>query len=322
MVTDSVPGDVMLAGNEIAFSGAAGGDYLAAAGDQRISGHIQGSARIAAGNAVLTATIERNATLVSGNLVIAREGVLQGNAYAAAGNIVMRGTIRGFAQLIAGAVRIDGTVGSDVSVSADRLDIGPDARIEGDLRYRVPPESVTIDSAAVITGSVVALPVRSLAGVWLVLRALAGLGFLLAGMVLVGIFPSVAATAADRLRAHPLPSMALGVGWLVLVPPLIVLVTVTVIGIPIALLLLAAYVLVLYTSGIVAGLSIGRALTGAWALGGRGRLVLAFLAGGLLLLLASLVPVLGGLVVLVAILLGAGALIWPLGSRTRSTQPS
>src|SRR5690242_21414797 len=61
-IADSVPGDAMLAGGQLNFSGATGGDYLGVGGSQVITGRIHGSARVAGGEIRVAGPIERNVT--------------------------------------------------------------------------------------------------------------------------------------------------------------------------------------------------------------------------------------------------------------------
>src|SRR5690606_39394435 len=115
---------------------------------------------------------------------------------------------------------------------------------------------------------------------WLVMRLLWALGFLLAGALLVALLPGIAAAASDGLRTRPGVSVGLGIMWLVLLPIAIAIVMATVIGLPLGMLLLATYLIVLYLAGIVAALAIGRLALRDWTRGARGRLVAAFLLGG------------------------------------------
>lgn len=81
-VPDSVPGDAIMAGGDVRFSGATGGDYLGVGGKQAISGRIHGSVRAAGGDVQVTATVDRNATIWLGRRVLGaraltgRQGVL------------------------------------------------------------------------------------------------------------------------------------------------------------------------------------------------------------------------------------------------------
>ena len=313
-VADSVSGDIMLSGGEVTFSGAAGGDYLGAGGNQEISGRIHGSARAAGGNVILSALVARNATIAGGNVEVRESAIVVGNAYLAGGNVVVAGTVRQLLRATGGSVAISGSAG-DVNVSANELRVGPRARIDGDLRYRVPAENVQIDSAATITGQVIAEPVRDVSRAWLVFRLLWGLSFLAAGAVLVAVMPAIATTAADGVRAHAGVAAGFGVMWLLLVPIAMAVAAVTVIGIPLAMLLFAAYLIVMYLAGVVLALAIGRLALGDRGRDGRGPLVGAFLLGAVVLYALTWIPIVGGLVILFTIVLGSGGLLMPVVRR-------
>lgn len=313
-VSDSVPGDVMLTAGEIGFTGTAGGDYLGAGGDQTVAGTIIGSARVAGGNVEVAARIGRNATIAGGNVEIERNASIGGNAYLAGGSVEVEGTVTGLLRATGGSVRIDGAVG-DVNLSAGSLVVGPRARIDGDLRYRVPPDQVRIDPAATITGQTIALPVRRGLKFWTMLRLLWAAGFLFAGVVLIALLPSAARAASDGVRARPGVAIGLGVLWVFLLPVVLGLIGATVIGIPLALILFGAYLIVLYLAGIVLALALGRLALREAAGTGRGRLIAAFLLGAIVLILLSMIPVVGGLLVLLALLLGTGSMLVPLVRR-------
>ena len=314
-MTDSVPGDAILAGGNVSFSGATGGDYLGAGGQQAITGRIHGSLRAAGGEVHLAAAVDRNVTIAGGEIVLDSAAVIARNAYLFGGSIDISGTVREGILAAGGSVVLNGVVGRDVEISGGELRVGPRARIAGNLRYRVPANKVHIDSAARITGTVTALPVGSRWGVRTVLWVL---GVLLAGAVIVALFPRFMAAAAEILPARPLLSALVGLGWAILVPIVAVLAAITFIGLPLALLAIAVYLVVIAIATIPFAMWLGRLLLGARARPGLPGALVSFLVGELVLIILELVPVVGGFVMLIAACLGLGALL--LEARAVRTQ--
>lgn len=308
-ITDSVPGDAMLTGGQLGFSGATGGDYLGAGGSQVITGRIHGNARVAGGQIRIAAPVDRNATIAGGSIEVDRAAVIGRNAYVAGGTVRVDGAVHQGLQVSGGTVILDGQVGSDVAVSAGELRVGPRASIAGDLRYRVPARRVHIDSAARITGRKIALPVRDWRGTLLFFRTVWLLGFLLAGAAVVALAPGFATEAAERLRELPGLSAIVGLLWLIVVPIVAIFVAMTLIGLPLALLTCAVYVILAYIGRAVLALWLGRVVLGARARTDREGAVVSFLAGGIILVVVMLIPVLGQLVLLAATVLGVGALL-------------
>jgi len=315
VIRDAVPGDVIVAGGSIQFSGSAGGDYLGAGGQQQIDGPVAGSVRAAGGEVWLRAPVDRNATLAGGRIELGRPGQIAGNAYLAGGEIHVLGNVNGFLQVTGGTVVLDGGIGEDVRLQAGRLHVGANARIGGDLRYSVEPDNVTIDPGAEIAGQVIALPPPPRPAFW-ALRIAWHLGFLVAGAAAVALLPGLAAAASRALRRRPWAAVGFGLLWLIGVPVAAGILAITVVGIPLALIVVALYMISLYLARTLVALWLGRLLLRERERPGRGGLVLSFLLGGVVLVVAGLVPVLGALVSIAATLVGLGAAALLLGRRS------
>ena len=305
-VMDSVPGDVILAGGDASFGGVTGGDYLGAGGKQAITGCIHGSLRAVAGEIHIAAAIDRNATIMAGSVELDSAAIIARNAYIVGGTIQANGTVQEGLLAYGGAITLDGVVGRDVEVTGGTLRVGPHARIAGNLRYRVPAGKVHIDPAAHITGTVTALPVSNRGALW---RVFWILGFLLVGAVVVALFPRFMAEAAEILPEHPGLSALVGLGWSILVPIAIVVAAITVVGLPLAFLTAAVYVVVVCVATVPFAIWLGRLLLGARARGGLEGTLVNFLVGGFFLLVAGIIPVVGGWISLIAGLLGLGTIL-------------
>jgi hypothetical protein len=228
-------------------------------------------------------------------------------------------------------VRLDGEVQGDVEVRSEELIIGPATRIGGRLVYHgpVPPQ---MPEGAVIAGGVEfhEQGVGRHPGDWQprVHDHGRGIGsflwfvgvFATAALCLL-LFPRFMREAAAGIGRQPWQSLGLGLAILLCVPFVGVVLLITIIGIPLALLLVPLYLLVLYLGWITAALFVaqrglevlrpGRPVTTAGQL-------FALFVGLLLLWLLRQVPYVGGLVALVALLAGIGALAWRAFSGRRA----
>jgi cytoskeletal protein CcmA (bactofilin family) len=308
-VRDTVAGDVMMAGGDIRFSGAAGGDILAAGGNHRLAGSAAGSVRAAGGEVRMATRVGRNVTLAGGRVVIERRGHVAGNAYLVGNAVRLDGTVDDLARIAARDVQLNGTVRGDVLVEAGALRVGPNAVIEGDLRYRLSRgQQAEIHPDARVQGAVLPLGARPQLWIRGGLRLLRVLGFLLAGAVAVALLPGLTLAAEARIRERPAASLASGLGLLVVLPLILVAIAITIIGLPLALAAGAIFAGTVYLAPAVVGVWLGRLLVPGGAHPRRGRVVVAFLAGGLILAALSLAPYLGIAVRILAAALGLGAL--------------
>jgi hypothetical protein len=308
-VTQFVDGDVMLVGGTVQFSGVTNGTYLGSGGDQDVGGRIGGNIRAAGGTVRLRSNVGGNATIAGGQLHVEEAAVVGRNAYLAGGQIDVSGTIEGALRAAGGDVTLNGPVGGDVTVEAGQLHVGPDARIDGNLRYRVREGPATIDPGAVIGGEITSIPPepeggRAAGAFFLVARILA---FLLAGGVVVAVFSRAASAVSQVARTRTLASLGLGVLWVVGIPLAVGVAAITLIGIPLAVIIALLYCVSLYLAPIPAAIWLGDLLLARSPERRRLARVTEFLAGGLVIATLSFLPFLGLFIRIAAGLVGLGA---------------
>jgi hypothetical protein len=317
-VSEAVPGDVVLAGGDVRFSGVADGSYLGAGGEQEIDGRIANSIRAAGGTIRIRSSVGRNVTAAGGEIQVEEGAVVGRNAYLAGGVVRVTGRIEGSLRAAGGEVTLNGPIRGDVVVEAGALTIGPRARIGGNLEYRVQDGPITIDPASDVQGVIRALPPRPEGGRGgrVLFRVARVLAFLLAGGVIVALFPRATSAASDALRTRALASLGFGFLWIVAVPVGIVVVAVTLIGIPLALIAAPLFVTSIYLAPIPAAVWLGDRLvtsTPRWLRWGR---LSEFLAGGLVIATVGFVPVVGPLLRVLVAVVGIGAAAIALRSVT------
>jgi len=291
---ETVDGVEAVAGT-IVIRGTVTGDVAGAAGTIHVteSGRVGGSVEAAAGTVRIDGTVGGGVSVGAGTLDVTETARIGGDLDAGAGYAA-----------------IDGRIEGDVSVGAETVVLGPNARVAGDFQYDA--ETLTRDPEATVEGSVVRDGTRGSAsgGAGNVLGSALGavyelLANLLFGALLLFAFPDFSASVASRVGAAPLRTGGAGLLTLVGAPIVLLLVAVTLIGLPLAVVGAVAF------AGLVwAGLVYGQYAVGVRALAAVGRehrwLALVVGVGGFTVLGA--VPVLGGLLELGALLLGLGAL--------------
>lgn len=304
-VTDSVAGDLMAAGGVVSVTGPVGGDVLAAGGRVAVSGPVDGSVRAAGGEVTVDGAVRRNVTAAGGAVRLGPAATVDGNAYLSAGEVAIEGEVGGHVRASGEVVRLLGTAGGSVEVVAEEVVVGPGARVAGDLVHRSPGPA-RVDPGARIGGRVIHRPMEGPDPLAAWIGHLVRIGaFLFTGAVLVALFPGVFARLRDALERRPWPSLGLGLAALLAVPLCLVLVGLTVLGIPLALVGGVLFGGALYAARAVAAVWLGERLLGGGP--GRGARVVAFLLGGALLVLAGLLPWIGWIVTLGATLAGIGA---------------
>lgn len=316
IIRDSVPGDVMAVGESTDFAGYVGGSYLSAARDVEVGGRVDGSVRAMGGSVRIETDVGRNVTLAGGSVELAEAAHVAGNAYLAGGSVRLDGTVDGNAYVGSGDVVVGGTVAGDLRVEGSTLRIEPGARILGELRYRLDADGTAAVATDAEIGSVLELAARDDGGPDLGFYVLRILAFLVCGALVIALLQRMASdTVATAVRR---PGAALGIGllWFFLAPAAAVAVGVTLVGAPVAVLLLGMYAASLYLAPIVPALWIGREIVRA-DLDRTGEALKAFAVGGALVALAIVLPWVGFLARALAVFLGSGAILLTLNDRRR-----
>jgi hypothetical protein len=253
--------------------------------------------------------------VLNGELTVA-EGQTVDTALIFHGPATIQGTVTGSVVVFDGRADISGAVQGDVVVFNGAVDVRSGAQIDGDLVSRRSP---TIESGATLNGEQKSVSTEfDAADIGFASRIAWWLGYsvstLVLGLLLLLIAPGLDAAIARTAQERTGAAIGLGAAAFFLLPVVAVLFLAIVVAFPLGLFLLMALAL-LYTVGYVAGAhALGRMLLKP----PRSRYV-AFLAGWAILRVIALVPVLGGLVWVVASITGLGVL-WVAARRTR-TEP-
>lgn len=310
-----VAGDAALAGGSVQVQAPVGGDLRAGGGDVRIDTAVGGELFAAGGNVVLgpATRVGREATLYAGELRIEGGRIEQG--------------------LTARARRIvlDAEVGGDVNLAAERIELGPAARIGGALHYLSRAELVRAEGAQVAgpvtRGELMPQraerprePARVDGGVSWIGGSLLFLGLLALAAVFMLVAPAFAMRSGEQVIRSPWLSIALGFVAAIAVPVLAALLFITVLGIPLGLLVLSFYPVLLLLGFLVGVLFIARLLARALRRAASESFALSFVFFALALvtvLLLANVPIAGPVVVVLLALAGLGALSIEIRSRLR-----
>jgi hypothetical protein len=317
-IAEPVAGDLIAAGGNVVVEAPVAGDAFVAGGQVRIAGTVGQSLVATGGQVTLDAAIGRHLRVGGGQVEVGAGAEVGGDASIGGGRVVLRGPVRGTVRIGGGQVLIDSAVDGDVIVGSGRLTLGPDARIAGSLRYRSGAD-LARDPAAQVVGPVELLGMDGM-GRWEGGEHGPRWGFLawfwtVGVMLLAGLVAAAVPATTDRLGqtlgTRPGGSLGRGVLLLLGVPVLAVLLVVTIVGIPLALAVLLLYPVLLFAGYLATALGLGQwALTRvrADAAAGTGARVAAAMAAVLLLALAGRLPVVGGAVALLAVLVGMGAI--------------
>lgn len=309
-VAAQAQGDVVAAGQFVSIDETVAGDVLAAGETVTVRAKVQDDVRVAGRSVSLAGQVAGHVVAAGDVVDIAPAAVIDGWAWLAGREVSVAGRVGRSLGVAGQSVILSGEVHGDVEILAEDIRILESARIDGNLVYRSNREP-DIAAGARIAGDTIARPMpyeepegRG-AGVFLFLA------LLVAAIVYYLLFPVFSLASAGTLRRTPLAAAGVGLAVLFAMPLAVLLLFATVIGVLVAIALLAAWLVSLlpgFLGGVILAGDSGLRLAGRGETAGRGMRVLSMAAALGVILLLQLVPVLGAVTVFVLLVTGTGAL--------------
>jgi cytoskeletal protein CcmA (bactofilin family) len=315
-VAQPADGDVVAAAGRLDVDGAIAGDAVLAAGSLDVRAPVGDDLRAAGGIITLGSTVSGETLGAGASIHVTPKAELRGRTWLAGNEVVIAGRVTGEVKAYGRYITVSGELTGPVQLSAERIELQPTARVNGDLAYSS-THRIVIRNGAVVTGRLtreagvfeIPRPHFRIPGLG-ALRPLLLLGLFAFGLLLYAVFPRYTISATRTLQTAPLKSLGLGAALFFSAPPVMLLLVITIIGIPVALVLGALYAVAVLAGYLIAAFFIGIRLA---RLAGRSierpawRLIALAVALTVLWLLRQ-IPYAGGIVGLLALLFGLGAL--------------
>jgi len=310
------PGDLLAAGGRVEVSAPVSGDLAAAGGTVRVAGSTGEDIYAAGGEVILASSVEGSVRLAGGSVAIDQAASVARNVTVAGGDVRVEGPVGGEVSAVGGRVYLNGPIRGSATVAAERVELGPATRIDGKLRVRS-REALLLDPAARVSQGIEELPFPDWAGGQRARFWAARVGFWLwtfGLMLLAGILVRSGSEYCERMATivGSRFGMSLLTGFVLLVmgPVTAVTLFITVVGAPLAVLIVLAYVALLLIGYVSAAIVFGEMsltrLRPGQAPTFRRRLGAA-VAGVLAVAVAGQLPWIGGLITFATLLLGLGA---------------
>jgi cytoskeletal protein CcmA (bactofilin family) len=316
-IDGDVDGDLIVFSESITVNGHIKGDIIAFGRELQVNGPVDGNVRSANQSLTINGTVGKNVMGWAQDLMLGDKANVGGTMTMIAGNAELHGSVGGDLLAYVREMEIDGTLGQNARIGADRLKIGPDAQINGETEYtgRVQPQV----AAGAKLGSPIKVTIRrpgpnyARVGYYWRQTLAWGASFLF-GLVLLLVAPRF---FADVVRASNkvAPAIGLGVLFLIATPIAAIFACITIVGLSLGISAILLYLVALYSTQVFIGSWVGEKLLGAGAgIGpaiGRLALGLAILRG------LAIVPFLGPLIGLAVVIWGLGALALAFYKMTR-----
>jgi cytoskeletal protein CcmA (bactofilin family) len=316
-IDGTVSGDLMAVAQTINVNGRVDGDIIAAGQNITVNGEVGGNIRVA-GNAInLNGPVSRNVNAFGASVVLGNNSKIGWDALLMAATTEVRGEITGNLSGAAGQILIVGKIGKDVNLNLDKgnsgqkIIIASGATIGGNLSYTA-KNAAQIDPKATIGGSTEqktpTAPEKNLLAGWLWKKLLGIFSAIVVGLFLVFILTKVTPKILKGIEENPGKIMLRGFIIMFILPLVALLLIFTVIGLPLALIIGAWWLVATYVARIFTAILIGDLLFRKLFKKNKVALIWQLVLGVAVLWLLIAIPFIGWIFSLVAIWLGLGGI--------------
>lgn len=296
-IDGTVQGDLYVAGGTVDIAGTVTGDVVATGGTVTISGTVQDDVRVAGGQVTLRGRVTDDVFAASGTFTATPSSTVGGTTFISAGQSTLAGTFQ------------------QVTAAVGNLTVAETARINGDLTYWS-GQAAEIAEGAVITGTVnqrTDTAARPTVGTLVATTVVSALITILMAYLFLLVLPGKSLALSRLVWDRFWLNLLCGFLFLVLVPIVMLLLLASVVGAPLALLVLAIYLIMLYLANLVAAIAVGDWVVRQFQRGEERHTVNSLWwappIGVVILTLIALIPFIGWLAILIIYLGALGSLL-------------
>lgn len=321
-VDGKVDGDLYATGTDVFISGEVTGDIIAAGQNISISGPVQGDLRLAAQNIRLHGVTQGSATLFCQDLDFNQQAIINKDMLLFARSARLQGDLQRNLKGSLQSLYLSGKIGQNLQLyNVEHLELD-EAQIGSDLSYRSTNKAV-ISPGTTINGEekwrqpspAQPAPQNKLPswGIWggLLINFL---GLLIVWGIIKAWRPHLWSQIAEKAGQNLAGSIGIGLLLLLATPILVLVLFLTVIGIPLGIILLLIYMVALYVSILIAAQFLSQILRERMNYSGHD--IWPVLALVLLLMLAVKIPFVGWILGLIILSFGLGSILKTLSAKS------
>jgi Polymer-forming cytoskeletal len=257
VINDTVTNDILLAGGNVTFNGFVGDDIRCAGGNIRITKDVTGDVVLAGGTVIIEKGVTIGGMVASGGDLTVN-GNVQGEIKGAFGDFILNGNVSKGIDCRGGSITINGAIGGKAILAARHLKVSNNATFKGDVQYWNKEGTFDFKQSIHNQKAVYGPSLRIQSGEWYYLGAATILGLLwylgMAGLMIMLVqylFSATMQRAANTVFVFSLKSLAIGFLFFIILPIAAIVAFVTIIGVPVAILLLLGYIILVLLSTVI-----------------------------------------------------------------------
>ena len=309
-IEGTINGDLFCFGTDIVISGIVLGDIYCFGQNITFTGNASGSVRLAGQNVTYSGKSLGSVSLLASKVTVQNGTDIGRDLLVAASNTTIDGKIGRDASIAATNATVSGTIGRDLGGRYRFLTLAPSANVKGSIDYTSQNDLIK-SSSTQVGGNISRRDVAAKSGTQLpsiyVFGAYIFISLLIVSLTVVLIFPKLFTKTTKEISERTGATIGKGLLTLFIAPIVLVAISATLVGIPLAGLAFAAWLVVLFMSGPIFAYYVGHKVTK-----GKHSPFVTMLAGSVIVLLLYLIPIVNAIIGLVVGIVGSGAAVGAL----------
>ena len=306
-IDQDIQGDLVLAGSRLEINGNTGDDFIGAGGDLIVNGNISGNIIAAGGSIRVNGNVGGDVAAFGGQITLSRDSVVEGDVLLGGGEVTLDGIVNGNGEISTGTLKTgDGfKLKGNLELQAENYPSNLKNNVGGNLN--ITPANATENQYE-----------KTSEGFGIFSFILGLLASLALGLILIYLFPGFVSGLAELIKDSPLKAGLLGFLILVFLPVLSIVLLITMFGWSLSVLTILLFVLALLIATVPVKLLAGEIIYTKIFKKDAGKMVY-YLIGAVIFAIVYEIPLVGGLIRFIALLIGLGVIVAWLGLRSRAT---
>ena len=318
-ISSEVNSDLTIIGGEVKVSSKVTGDIFVAGGNVDFSGQVEGDLRIIGGEVNITGDVIGDILIVGGNVFVSDNATLLNDVLLIGGEINFESDSNKRLKVVSGKVLINGNIDGESEITTQSLQIGSNAKINGNFSY-YSPQKFSENSEAEILGtinynkintiqdtSIIKKAIVNFLNFWLLLRFITTL---IIAFILVYVFRVFSVGVNEIVIKSFFKSLFAGFLSIILLPVATLIFIISLVGMPIGFLLLTMFIAAMIITPAVSGIFLGGWLRKI--LGKTDGYLVDFhsaTVGVILFTILQFIPVIGEFLRFIFIMVALGAMV-------------
>lgn len=263
-LNSSIAGDAVLAGGNLLIIGPVNESILAGGGTVAVLGNTGDDLRMVGGNIMMNGSVAHDAIVLGGQVSIASNAAIGKDLVVLGGTVTVDAPVNGNVFIRGSEVNINSAIGGSANIKADSIVFGPRASIGGRLVYSSPSEAVIGNELAKGGVEYVKMIRKETSSAKGAMSGLLAVGIfiklitiIVLGLIIAMIFKRRSSMLQQSAFNGFWMNFLYGFSVMILIPIASLILLVTIIGAPVALVMMAVYGILFALSGIMAPIMIG-----------------------------------------------------------------